>query len=57
MDILSPLKWMGIFFIGIVVVYLVGRILSAAIFRSWFEAKISYFRRKKNASTTDKTSD
>lgn len=49
-----PLKWMGIFFVGVVALYLIGRVLFAAIFRSWFEARINYFRRKNNASTTDK---
>jgi len=57
MDILTPLKWMGLLLVGTAVLYLAGRILSAAIFRSWFEAKIKYFRRSKDASTTDKTSE
>ena len=54
MDLLTPLKWTGIFFISVFGIYLIGRVLFAAIFRSWYEAKTSYFRRKKDASTTDK---
>jgi len=54
MDLLTPLKWTGIFFISVIGLYLVGRVLFAAIFRSWFEARINYFRRKKDVSTTDK---
>ena len=55
MDILTPLKWTGLFLVGVFGLYLIGRVLFAAIFRSWFEAKIQYFRRNKHGNTDSKT--
>jgi len=42
MEILGALKYLFIFVVGLISLYLTARVISSGIFRSWFEIKHTF---------------